>query len=251
MDNPAIRTAGLTKCFNNTAAVKELSLEIGRGEIFAFLGPNGAGKTTTIKLLAGLLKQTSGEVFICGHSVAADPVLTKRMIGLMPDRPFIYPKLTGFEFLRFIGDIYGVDARTQSRRIPELLTMFELSGSGHELIESYSLGMRQKLVFASILLHQPRVLLLDEPLIGLDPKTTKLVKDIFMELKKRNVTIFLSTHIIDVAEKLADRIGIINKGELIVLDDTEHLRARAKEKLEDVYLELTGGTEYAEMLKYL
>jgi ABC-2 type transport system ATP-binding protein len=247
MNETSIRTVGLTKCFNDFNAVKNLTIDINAGEIFAFLGPNGAGKTTTIKLLAGLLKQTKGEIFICGKN----PMLAKKMIGLLPDTPFIYPKLTGIEFLRFVGDIYGVSISDQSKRIPELLAMFDLTKFSNELVESYSQGMRQKLVLASILLHQPKVLLLDEPLIWLDPKTAKMVKDMFIELARRGVTIFMCTHILEIAEKLADRIGIINKGELIMVSGKEDLRKQANGRLEEIYLQLTGGTEYAEVLKFL
>lgn len=237
MTETTIKTVGLTKSFNFFTALKKLDLEIHAGEIFAFLGPNGAGKTTTVKLLAGLLRQTSGEAYICGHSVEKTPMLTKKLIGLLPDTPFIYPKLTGIEFLRLVSDIYGVPAEEQKKRIPELLEMFDLIAFSGEIVESYSHGMRQKLVLASILLHKPRVLLLDEPLVGLDPKTARLVKDMFVELAKRGVTIFMCTHILEIAEKLADRIGIINRGELILLSDKTGLREKAAGKLEDIYLE--------------
>ena len=253
MENIIIKSSNLTKKFGDIAAVDNLNLEISKGEIFAFLGPNGAGKTTTIKLFTGLLIPTSGYAEIGGFNIMEKPKEAKTIMGLISDQPFVYQYLTGFEFMRFVGDLFEVPVKEQENKIPELLSMFELKSWQDDLIESYSHGMKQKLVFASVLLHNPKVLFLDEPLVGLDPKSARLVKDIFKELSNRGVTIFMSTHVLEIAEKLAHRVGIIHKGKLIELASVEALKEKAKSKgnLEDVFLELTGGMQYAEMLKYL
>lgn len=253
MENLAIRITGLTKKFGELAAVDGLGLEIKYGEIFAFLGPNGAGKTTTVKLLTGLLRPTSGSAEVAGFDVQKDPIAAKRAAGLVSDEPFVYPHLTGFEYMRFVGDIYGVPAAEQKERIPELLEMFELRDWSGELVESYSHGMKQKLVIAGVLLHEPKVLVLDEPLVGLDPKSARLVKDILLKLSERGTAVFMCTHVLEIAEKLAHRVGIIQRGKLIALETVEGLRrkAAARGNLEDIFLELTGGAEYAEMLKLL
>lgn len=249
-----IEIAGLVKKFGELTAVNDLNLTVKPGEIFGFLGPNGAGKTTTVKLLTGLLKPTAGTVRIAGFNVAEQTLAAKRSMGLVPDEPFVYPKLTGAEFLRFIGELYEVPLQDQRRRIPELLAMFELTKWGGELVESYSHGMRQKLVLAGILLHDPKVLVLDEPMVGLDPKSARMVKEIFLTLSRRGATIFMCTHILEIAEKLCHRIGIMIEGRLVALGTLEELRSRAQSSssgLEDVFLSLTGGQEYASLLKNL
>ncbi|MBI5629977.1 MAG: ABC transporter ATP-binding protein [Elusimicrobia bacterium] len=249
-----IEISGLVKRFETLAAVKGLSLKVEPGEIFGFLGPNGAGKTTTVKLITGLLKPTEGRILVGGFDVAAQTLEAKKIMGLVPDEPFVYPKLTGAEYLRFIGELYGVGLETQRKRVPELLEMFELSGWGGELVESYSHGMRQKLVLAGILLHEPKVLVLDEPLVGLDPKSARMAKEIFQTLARRGTAIFMCTHILEIAEKLCSRIGIMIAGELIALGTLDELKARARSPgsgLEDLFLSLTGGHEYATLLKNL
>jgi ABC-2 type transport system ATP-binding protein len=248
-----IKTQGLVKRFQNVTAVSRLDLEIPPGEIFGFLGPNGAGKTTTVKLLTGLLRPTEGRAWVGGFDVQTDPRAAKRIMGLVPDQPYVYPHLTAKEFLRFIGDLYDVDMAYQRRKIPELLAMFELSDVGDELVDTYSHGMRQKLVLASVLLHQPKVLFLDEPMVGLDPKSARLVKDIFQTLSRSGVTIFMCTHVLEIAERLCHRIGIVQKGDMSLLGTPAELQAKAAigGSLEDVFLHLTGGGEYREMLKYL
>lgn len=253
MNNSAIQVEGLTKKFGSLSAVDNISFEIEPGEIFAFLGPNGAGKTTTVKLMTGLLSPTAGSVHINGLDVRKDPVAAKRSFGYVSDQPFVYPYLTGFEFMRFVGDVYKVSPEEQKAKIPELLEMFELGKWSDETIESYSHGMRQKLVLASVILHRPSVLFLDEPLVGLDPKSARLVKEIFNELSGRGVTIFMCTHVLEIAEKLARRAGVIFQGKLIALESIQALKQKAKEggNLEDVFLEITGGTEYLELLRYL
>ncbi len=240
-----IKTNQLTKKFNNIYAVKNLNLEISRGEIFAFLGPNGAGKTTTIKLLSCLLKPTFGDIFICGYDALKNPIEIKKIIGLVPDHPFIYPKLKGIEFLQLVGNIYKVNPDQQEKFISEYVEKLNLSEFIEELIETYSLGTRQKLVIMSALLHNPKVLLLDEPLVGLDPKSSRTIKNIFIELSKKGITIFISTHLLSLAEELAHRIGIINKAELIATGTKEELRTLSRKEgtLEEVYLELTKEKE--------
>ena len=250
-----IRLEGLGKTFGAYAAVSDLNLEVRPGEIFGFLGPNGAGKTTTVKLITGLLKPTEGKVTVAGFDVATKTLEAKRIMGLVPDEPFVYPKLTGGEYLRFIGELYGVPLAVLKKRIPELLEMFELTFWGSELLESYSHGMRQKLVIAGILLHEPKVLILDEPMVGLDPKSARMVKDILKELRQRGTAIFMCTHVLEIAEKLCDRIGIMIGGKLVALGTLEELRAKAEsdghQGLEDIFLSLTGGQEYASLLKNL
>ncbi|OGS23273.1 MAG: ABC transporter [Elusimicrobia bacterium RIFOXYA2_FULL_39_19] len=250
-NNLSIKTENLTKSFGGITAVKNVNLEIKQGEIFAFLGPNGAGKTTTVKMLCGLISPTSGKMVICGNDAKDSQLEIKKIIGLVPDHPFIYPKLKGVEFMQLVGDVYKVDIQKQRERIPELLKMFGLDEAAQDLIETYSLGMRQKLIIASVLLHNPKVLILDEPLVGLDPKSARLVKDIFLGLSQKGVTVFMCTHILEIAEKLATKIGIIHKGELIAVGTKEEIRSNKTGTLEDIYLELTGGIEYMEILKYL
>ncbi len=249
-----IRLQGLGKRFGDYAAVDGLNLEVAPGEIFGFLGPNGAGKTTTVKMMTGLLRPTAGSVFINGVSMAVDPIAAKRGMGLVPDEPFVYPKLTGAEYLRFVGELYGVPLTGMAKRVPELLEMFELAPWGGELLESYSHGMRQKLVLAGVLLHEPKVLVLDEPMVGLDPKSGRLVKDIFIRLARRGTAIFMCTHVLEIAEKLCHRIGIMIGGKMVACGTLAELRARDGKgdgDLESVFLSLTGGAEYAALLRYL
>lgn len=249
-----IRLEGLSKTFGAYTAVSDLNLEVKPGEIVGFLGPNGAGKTTTVKMMTGLLKPTSGRVLIGGRDMAADPIAAKRAMGLVPDEPFVYPKLTGAEYLRFVGELYGVRLADMKKRVPELLEMFELTPWGGELLESYSHGMRQKLVLAGILLHDPEVLVLDEPMVGLDPKSGRLVKDIFIRLAQRGTAIFMCTHVLEIAEKLCHRIGIMIGGKMIACGTLDELRAHSKKEsrdLESIFLSLTGGAEYSTLLRYL
>ncbi len=249
-----IRLEGLRKTFGAHVAVAGLDLEVKPGEIFGFLGPNGAGKTTTTKMMTGLLRPTAGAVLINGIDMAVDPIRAKRQMGLVPDEPFVYPKLTGQEYLRFVGELYGVPLADMKKRVPELLEMFELTPWGGELVESYSHGMRQKLVLAGILLHDPKVLVLDEPMVGLDPKSGRLVKDIFQRLAERGTAVFMCTHVLEIAEKLCHRIGIMIGGRMIACGTLDELRAASKkdgQDLESIFLSLTGGAEYSTLLKYL
>ncbi len=243
----------LTKNYGSLVAVNQLSLKIS-AELFVFLGPNGAGKTTTIKMMAGLLKPTSGQVTVHQFDLWKEPNLAKREIGLVLDTPFLYEKLTAREFLQFLADIYKIERPVAQKRIQQLFELFELENKADELIESYSFGMKRKCALCGALIHDPKVLLLDEPTSGLDPKSIRNIKQVLLELVKRGVTIFMSTHILEIAENMGDRLGIINKGELIACGTMAELRAKShenKQSLEDIFLELTGGNEVADVLKYL
>lgn len=248
-----IEAVDLSKFYGKLKAVDSLSLKV-ENEIFGFLGPNGAGKTTTIKMMTGLLKPSSGTVRICGFDIQTDSIEAKKNLALVPDTPTLYEKLTPVEFLQFIGEIYGVDKTTITKRIENLLGMFELSDRAAELIESFSHGMKQKCALAAALIHDPGVLFLDEPTVGLDPKSAKMFKDILKNLTERGVTVFMSTHILEIAQNICDRIGIINKGKLIAHGNIDQLRTlseKGEKNLEEIFLELTGGSEYKELLNYL
>jgi ABC-2 type transport system ATP-binding protein len=241
-----IRIIHLTKRFGPILAVNDLSLEIPAGEIFAFLGPNGAGKTTTIKIMAGVLAPTNGEVEICGHSILKDPVKAKSLVGYIPDRPFLYEKLTGMEFLNFVGGLYGKNSEDLKGEIEAKLTLFELWDWRDELIESYSHGMKQRLILCSALIHHPKVLIVDEPMVGLDPKGTRLVKRLFKKESQEGMTIFMSTHTLSTAQEIAHRVGIIQKGGLIALGTPESLAREMdweSRGLESLFLKLTGEAE--------
>ena len=237
-----IRLENLSKHYGRLAAVDSLNLEVQRGEIFGFLGPNGAGKTTTIRVMMGILRATSGRVTLGGYDVEQEPEKAKAITGFIPDRPFIYEKLSGREFLKFVGSLHRVDAALLQRRIPELLEHFELSDWKDELVESYSHGMKQRLVLCAALIHQPKILIVDEPMVGIDPRGTRMLKDLFLSLAKKGTTLFLSTHSISIAEEICQRIGIIHKGKLIASGTMADLYRLAKVKegrLESVFLELT------------
>ena len=237
-----IKTVNLKKEFGKNVAVASLNLEIPRGEFFSLVGPNAAGKTTTIKMLVGLLKPTSGEVFIGGRSISENYISAKRLISYIPDAPFLYDKLTAKEFLRFIGDIYGIDREKQELVSEELLEKFGLRDKKGTLIENYSHGMKQRLVFCAAFLHDPQVIIVDEPMVGLDPGAIKLVKDSLKEKSGKGVTIFMSTHTLAICEEISDRIGILNEGELIALGTVDEIRETAgiaSTRLEELFLKLT------------
>ncbi len=249
-----IELRGVTKRYRNLVAVNNLSLRVGKGEVFGFLGPNGAGKTTTIKMMAGLMQPTEGNILVGGIDVAVDPIRAKALIGFIPDRPFLYEKLTGEEFLRFMGGLYELDGTQLDRRVDELFELFSLKDFRDELIEGYSHGMRQRLVMGAAFLHHPQVVIVDEPMVGLDPQGARLVKQIFREQCARGRTVFMSTHTLGVAEEVCDRIGIIHRGELIALGTKEELRQQVKggaDKLETIFLQLTGGEEMSRVVEYL
>ncbi|HAJ95457.1 MAG TPA: ABC transporter [Actinobacteria bacterium] len=250
----AIKTSNLTKNFGSLIAVNNLNLTVNQGEIFGFLGPNGAGKTTTIKLLTGLLKPASGNAEIMGMDIQENPTEAKAVIGLIPDKPQIYEKLTGIEFLRFMGNLFGIEKNNIERKIGELLKLFDLAGKGEELIQGYSHGMKQKIAIAGALIHSPKVLFFDEPTVGLDPKSARIIKDILKLRAKSGDCIFMSTHILEIAESMCDRIGIIQDGELVVVGNMEELRKLSKDdkgNLEEIFLQLTGGDEDIDILKSL
>jgi ABC-2 type transport system ATP-binding protein len=238
-----ISTRNLTKRFGGLTAVDDLTLDIAPGELFAFLGPNAAGKTTTIKLLTGLLRPTSGSCSIGGHDLQREPEAAKRLLAYVPDFPFLYEKLTCAEFMRFIGEMFEVDAAEIPRRTGALFEQFGLDDFRHELTENLSHGTRQRLVIASALLHDPKVLIIDEPMVGLDPTHTRIVKNELKARSRAGATIFLSTHQLEIAEELADRIGIIGHGRLIALGTLEELRTQSagKQELESIFLSLVEG----------
>jgi ABC-2 type transport system ATP-binding protein len=248
-----IETSHLVKRFGDKLAVNDVSFSVSGGEIFGFLGPNGAGKTTTIKMIVGLLKPTSGTVKVCGYDVQQQPMQTKASSGYVPDEPNLYAKLSGRELLRFVGDLYELDSKRIDRRIDELLRLFDLSEASDNTIDSYSHGMQQKTSLAAALMHDPKVLVLDEPTVGLDPKSARLIKDILRQLADRGAAVMLSTHIMEIAERMCDRIGIINKGQLVAVGNMAELRGLGKGEisLEDIFLELTGGVEDAEIAEVL
>jgi ABC-2 type transport system ATP-binding protein len=237
-----IRIINLRKHYGRLAAVDNLNIEVAPGEIFGFLGPNGAGKTTTIRVMMGILRASSGRVILGGHDVAQEPQQAKAIAGFIPDRPFIYEKLSGKEFLTFIAKLHRMESARLRRRIDELLEYFELANWQDELVEGFSHGMKQRLVLCAALVHEPRILIVDEPMVGLDPKGARTIKDLFRSLAKAGTAVFLSTHSISVAEEVCHRIGIIQKGHLIAsgtMADIYGLARGRDSNLEDVFLELT------------
>ncbi len=256
MNDKAITIRDLRKAYGRVVAVDGVSFDVTRGEIFGLLGPNGAGKTTTIKMIVGLLRPTSGTVEVAGYDVLTQPLQAKRASGYVPDTPDLYPKLSARELLRFVGDLYELSPDLVARRTDELLRLFDLSDAGDDLVDSYSHGMQQKTSLAAALLHDPKVLILDEPTVGLDPKSARLIKDILRQIADRGSAVMLSTHILEIAERMCDRIGIINKGKLIAVGTLDELRGLGKGEeggasLEDIFLELTGGAEDAEIAEVL
>lgn len=248
-----IETIGLTKNYGALVAVNNLDLQVKQGELFVFLGPNGAGKTTTIKILTGLLRPTSGKALVSGIDVMQSPIEVKKIMGYLPEDPFLYAKLTGREFLEFVADMYGVSKRHD--KIGKFIELFELNSAADELIEGYSLGMKKKIAIGAALIHDPKVLFLDEPTGGLDPKSARMMKDLLQDIRDRGTTVFMTTHILEVAEKMCDRVGIIDNGKLIKVGTIEELRGEAREtsasSLEDIFLELTGGTQKDQISHFL
>ena len=245
-----IEVQNLVKQFGSFTAVDGVSLAVQPGQIHGFLGPNGAGKTTTIRIIAGLLKPTSGRVLVNGHDLALQPEAAKAALGFIPDRPFIYEKLTAGEFLRFHAGLYGMADGDIDARITEMLEIFELGRWQHELVESFSHGMKQRLVMSAAFLHRPRAVLVDEPMVGLDPRGARLIKDVFRRMSEKGVVILMSTHTLEVAEEMCDRISIILKGTIIAHGTVDELRAMAgnpDEELTPVFLKLTGGSGLQEI----
>jgi ABC-2 type transport system ATP-binding protein len=242
-----IELKDLTKKYGDFPAVNDLSLSVEKGEVFGFIGPNGAGKTTTIKMMGGILEPSNGTVTIAGINMQKEPEKAKRKIGFIPDRPYLYEKLTGMEFLRFTSDLYGVFEDTFQAKASKILRLFSLADWSDELIESYSHGMKQRLIMSAALLHDPEVLIVDEPMVGLDPAAIIMVKDLFRKLAGQGVTIFMSTHTLKVAEDTCDRIGVIHKGALIAMGTATELQREAnvsEADLERVFLNLTSEPSY-------
>ncbi|MBI4500184.1 MAG: ABC transporter ATP-binding protein [Gemmatimonadetes bacterium] len=249
-----IRIAGLTKAYGKLLAVDHIDLEVPKGELFGFLGPNGAGKTTTLRMIAGIIRPTEGRIWLGGDDVIANPLTAKARLGFIPDRPFVYDKLTGGEFLRFVAGLYGQDGDSIERRIDELLDIFELTMWKDELVESYSHGMRQKLIISSALIHRPECIVVDEPMVGLDPRAARLLKVMFRQFVDRGGTILMSTHTLEVAEAMCDRIAIIQQGKIAAQGTMAELReqtASGNASLEDLFLRLTGGPAVRELAEVL
>lgn len=239
-----IAVENLVKRFGAFTAVDGVSINVEPGQIHGFLGPNGAGKTTSIRMIAGLLRPDEGRILVNGHDLAREPEAAKAALGFIPDRPFIYDKLTAGEFLRFHGGLYGMDGGDTDARITEMLEIFELGRWQHELVESFSHGMKQRLVMSAAFLHRPKAVLVDEPMVGLDPRGARLIKDIFRLMASRGVAILMSTHTLEVAQEMCDLISIILKGKIIAHGTVADVRAMAgtpDEELTPVFLKLTGG----------
>ena len=244
-----IEFENVTRTYGRKVAVAGLNLTVPSGELFAFLGPNGAGKTTSIKMLVGLLRPSSGRVRLGGYDVATDSRRACRLLGYVPDVPFLYDKLTGREFLHFIAGMHGLDERAAVERVQREMGHFELEEFIDELAETYSHGMKQRLVFAAAMLHDPSVLVIDEPLVGLDPRSSRLVKNLLRERADRGAAIFMSTHLLDVAEEIADRIGIVDRGRLLCVGTLDELRQSLSQRhtsLEQLFLEVTAASDEAE-----
>ena len=241
---PAVRLDRLTKRFGDRVAVDAMSVVIPPGELFGFLGPNGAGKTTTIKMLVGLLRPTSGSAALCGFDVVEQSLEARSVVGYVPDHAALYDKLTGREMLALAADLHRVPRERQRERIDPMLETFALADHGDELVQSYSRGMRQKLALCAALIHDPKVLFLDEPTVGLDPAGARQLKQILRQLCREGRTVFLSTHVLEVADLLCDRVGIVQQGRLLAVDAPAKLRATAGEStLESAFLRLTGDSD--------
>ncbi len=239
-----ITLTDLTKRYGSFTAVDGIQLSVPKGTLFGFLGPNGAGKTTTFRMIAGIIVPTAGRIEIGGVDLTREPLVAKRRLGYIPDRPFVYDKITGAEFLRFVAALYNAEDASLERRIDELLDIFELTPWKHELTESYSHGMRQKLIIASALVHRPEVIVVDEPMVGLDPKGARLLKDLFRQYVNRGGTVLMSTHTLEVAESMCDLIAIMQSGRILARGTMNELReqtASGDASLEDLFLRVTGG----------
>ncbi len=249
-----IRLEALTKRYGDFTAVQSIDLEIPVGTLYGLLGPNGAGKTTTLRMIAGILQPDGGRVLIDGHDVVTDPYQAKQSLGFIPDRPFVYEKLTGAELLRFVAGLYGQEGPEVESRIDELLNLWDLQRWRDELVESYSHGMRQKLIISSALVHRPRVLVIDEPMVGLDPRAARLLKDLLRTFVSRGGTALVSTHTLEFAEVLCDRMAVIHQGRIAAEGTIKDLRVTASTaagRLEAIFLKLTGGVEERELAAVL
>jgi len=250
----ALKLRGVSKRYEDIVAVDYIDLDVEHGEIFGLLGPNGSGKTTTLKMILGLVKPDSGAVNVLGINAEDDPVAVKKQVGYVPESPRLYEFLTGLEYLDFISDIYGVALSEKKARIEEYLQALELEGREGDMISSYSQGMKQKIALISAFLHKPKLLLLDEPLSGLDPRSARIVKDLLRKLTSQGVTTIMSTHILEIAQAMCDRIAIMYEGRLLALGNMEELRQKARlpgSDLEDIFLKLTGTEDIREVVEAL
>lgn len=248
MDNPIINIEGVTKRYGSLAAISNLNLQVGKGEFFGYLGPNGAGKTTTIKSIIGLVSPNEGRIFVNGINVAKDPIAVRSIIGFVPDTPFIYSKLTGREFLRFVGGLYSMESEDMENRIEWLDTTFGMNGWIDRRTEEYSHGMKQKVVMAAAFLHRPKLLIVDEPMVGLDPQSARLVKDMLTMICQHGTTVFMSSHDLSVVQELCHRMAILYKGSIVAEGTLDDLRKKAEIEggsLESLFLKLTGDNSKA------
>lgn len=244
-----IEAVKLTKRYDDRIAASDINLAVHPGEIVGFLGPNGAGKTTTIKMLIGLLRPTEGVARIGGHDIQEEPLKAKALLGYVPDKPQLPEKLTAREYLEFIGGLYRLDPRAARQRGEEFLTLFDLADRADEMLGGYSHGMRQKTALTGALLHRPQAFFLDEPTVGLDPRGARQIKDILRNLTAQGTSVFMSTHILEIAEGMCDRVFIINQGQIIASGTLDELRAGGNASLEDIFLALTGGTDAAPLIE--
>lgn len=250
----AVELQKVVKRYNEILAVDKVDLNIKKGEFFGLLGPNGSGKSTTIKMLIGLVQQDSGSINVLGVNVKNDPVVVKQQVGYVPESPRLYEFLTGIEYLDFVGDIYGIQAEEKKSRITEYLKALQLEGREGDMINGYSDGMKQKIALISAFLHKPKLLLLDEPLSALDPRSARIVKDFLHQLKTQGVTIIMSTHVLEIAQAMCDRIGIMYQGKILALGNMKELREMAKlpdSGLEDIFLKLTGTDDIKAVVEEL
>ncbi|MGD6935030.1 MAG: ABC transporter ATP-binding protein [Candidatus Bathyarchaeia archaeon] len=254
MSQLAVELKNVTKRYNEIVAVNNLNLNIKQGEIFGLLGPNGSGKSTTLKMLMGLVQQTEGTVNVLGIDVQQNPVEVKRLVGYVPESPNIYEFLTGIEYLDFIGDIYGMPSEEKQQKITEYLKALQLEGREGDMINSYSDGMKKKIALISAFIHKPKLLILDEPLNALDPRSARIIKDILAGLKAQGVTTIMSTHVLEIAQALSDQIAIMYKGSLLALGNMEELQQKASlpgSGLEDIFLKLTGTEDLKAVVEAL
>jgi ABC-2 type transport system ATP-binding protein len=250
----AVELKGVVKRYNEILAVNQVDLTIRKGEIFGLLGPNGSGKSTTLKMLIGLVQNDSGSVNVLGVDVQKDPLAVKQQVGYVPESPRLYEFLTGIEYLDFIGDIYGMKTEEKKNRITEYLKALQLEGREGDMITGYSDGMKQKIALISAFLHKPKLLILDEPLSALDPRSARIVKDFLHQLKMQGVTTIMSTHVLEIAQAVCDRIGIMYQGKILALGNMKELRQMAKlpdSGLEDIFLKLTGTDDIRAVVEEL